>query len=65
MIDVKLEPYELVALVDWHIEQKQQSARKEEFQEAEFHRRRALELMEVREAAGKAALPPNQNGKHS
>lgn len=39
-----LELPEINALVDWHIEQKRQAADKEDYQAAESHRRRALEL---------------------
>jgi hypothetical protein len=51
-ITMTVEPYELVALVDWHLEQKRVCAIDERFEQAEVHRKRALELMKLREAAG-------------
>jgi len=53
MITVTIEPFELVALIDWHIDQKRESANKEEYSAADYHMKRAGELMKLREVAGK------------
>ena len=62
-ITITVEPFELVALVDWHLEQKREQANKEEFAGAEYHRNRALELMKIREAAGLARTTSNPQGE--
>jgi hypothetical protein len=46
-LQVKLERYEIEALVDWHIERKRNAADKEEYTDAEWHRKRAKELAEI------------------
>ena len=43
-LSVKLERYEVEALLDWHISEKHRCADKEEFTQAEDHRKRAFEL---------------------
>ena len=58
-ITINVEPFELVALVDWHLERKREDADKEEYAGAEYHRTRAMELMKIREAAGIARSQSN------
>lgn len=58
-ITVNVEPFELVGLIDWHIEQKRVAVNNEEFTTAEYHRKRALELTKV--MPSKSELPEHRN----
>lgn len=53
MITITVEHLELTALIDWHIREKRNSIDDEEFTNAEYHRNRALVLMQIREEADK------------
>lgn len=47
-LDVKIELWELTALIDWHLEEKHHHADKEEFADAESHRKRAYDLARIK-----------------
>ena len=46
-MQIEIAPYELSALIDYHLDLKRTCSNKEEYLEAEEHRKRALELAKL------------------